>query len=117
MGYPKGSGDRARAPLIRSEHSATKIRLNYALDETLARLRISMASSEPQTRANKPRARLRSPLKRSVLSYLTATPEASDKDILTWLEQTAPKLVPKSWQLNPALSGKLFTKVRRLLKH
>jgi hypothetical protein len=58
---------------------------------------------------------LRSPLKRAISFFLSTQPNASNKEILSWLEDANPKVIPKSWQSDSTLPGKVFAKVRRIL--
>jgi hypothetical protein len=59
-------------------------------------------------------SKLRSPLKRAVYAYLLENRDVSDKDILQWLINSNPKVIPARWNSDVSLAGKLFTKVRKL---
>ena len=59
--------------------------------------------------------KLKSPLKKAVYACLAQKPDASDKEILDWLRQNNPKVIPAGWDSDDALPGKTFTKVRKYL--
>ena len=59
--------------------------------------------------------KLKSPLKKAVYACLAQNPDASDKEILDWLRQNNPKVIPAGWDSDDSLPGKTFTKVRKYL--
>ena len=61
------------------------------------------------------RINLRSPLRRAIWGYLSIQPNASDKEILKWLEDSNPKVIPKSWEADDSLPSKTFTRIRTML--
>jgi hypothetical protein len=60
-------------------------------------------------------SKLKSPLKKAVYACLAQKPDASDKEILDWLRQNNPKVIPAGWDSDDSLPGKTFTKVRKYL--
>jgi hypothetical protein len=60
-------------------------------------------------------AKLKSSLKKAVYACLVQKPDASDKEILDWLQQNNPKVIPANWNSDDSLPGKTFTKVRKYL--
>jgi hypothetical protein len=64
-----------------------------------------------------PFPKLKSPLKKAVYACLAQKPDASDKEILDWLRQNNPKVIPAGWDSDDSLPGKTFTKVRKYLAH
>jgi hypothetical protein len=58
--------------------------------------------------------KFRSPLKNAVWACFGVEPDATDKEVLTWLRKNNPRVIPPSWDRDDTLPGKTFSKVRKL---
>lgn len=76
-------------------------------------------AGDRQEQASRPslgkRMNFRSPLRRAIWGYLSMQPNAADKEILKWLEDSNPKVIPKTWEADDSLPSKTFTKIRTML--
>jgi hypothetical protein len=114
------------ADFLRARHFNFDERLKWVLHDAEGDARIKLclvsvnsesvaelAPGGPNTGVLSPK--LKSPLKKAVYACLAQKPDASDKEILDWLRQNNPKVIPAGWDSDDSLPGKTFTKVRKYL--
>jgi len=114
-----GPGEKASVEEAQRELSRLRAGLECELASALEHAEESKAAEKtgvsPLPSSPTQVSKLKSPLRMVVVACLAVNRDSTDKEIMDWLRQNNPKVIPARWDSDDTLPGKTFTKVRKLL--